>query len=168
MSGIHAFTVVVTAASYTYILSQVLQELLKEICKALLEADVNIKLVKRLRENIKYVCPIIYIRFSSLHFFVHIENVLTLMKWPLASTNVGSSNQLFSTSCVRYVLRSHAVPTSSVIFFPQQLLDPGVPAWQPSKGKPNVIMFVGLQGSGKTTTCTKVSGNTLIEHTPCS
>ena len=37
-----------------------------------------------------------------------------------------------------------------------QLIDPGVPAWTPSKGKPNVIMFVGLQGSGKTTTCTKV------------
>ena len=37
-----------------------------------------------------------------------------------------------------------------------QLVDPGVKAWQPTKGKPNVIMFVGLQGSGKTTTCTKV------------
>ncbi len=37
-----------------------------------------------------------------------------------------------------------------------QLIDPGVPAWTPSKGKPNVVMFVGLQGSGKTTTCTKV------------
>lgn len=32
----------------------------------------------------------------------------------------------------------------------------GVPAWVPSKGKNNIIMFVGLQGSGKTTTCTKV------------
>ena len=37
-----------------------------------------------------------------------------------------------------------------------KLIDPGVPAWHPTKGKPNVIMFVGLQGSGKTTTCTKV------------
>ena len=37
-----------------------------------------------------------------------------------------------------------------------QLVDPGVKAWQPHKGKPNVLMFVGLQGSGKTTTCTKV------------
>ena len=37
-----------------------------------------------------------------------------------------------------------------------KLIDPGVPAWHPAKGKPNVIMFVGLQGSGKTTTCTKV------------
>ena len=37
-----------------------------------------------------------------------------------------------------------------------QLIDPGVKAWTPSKGKSNVIMFVGLQGSGKTTTCSKV------------
>lgn len=37
-----------------------------------------------------------------------------------------------------------------------QLVDPGVKAWTPTKGKNNVIMFVGLQGSGKTTTCTKV------------
>ncbi len=38
----------------------------------------------------------------------------------------------------------------------EQLLDPGVKPWQPTKGKPNIIMFVGLQGSGKTTTCSKV------------
>ena len=41
--------------------------------------------------------------------------------------------------------------------FTFQLIDPGVKAWTPTKGKSNVIMFVGLQGSGKTTTCTKVS-----------
>jgi signal recognition particle GTPase len=28
---------------------------------------------------------------------------------------------------------------------------------QPKKGKSNVIMFVGLQGSGKTTSCTKLA-----------
>ena len=38
-----------------------------------------------------------------------------------------------------------------------KLVDPGVKAYQPVKGKPNVIMFVGLQGSGKTTTCTKLA-----------
>lgn len=27
--------------------------------------------------------------------------------------------------------------------------------YQPKRGKSNIIMFVGLQGSGKTTTCTK-------------
>ena len=38
-----------------------------------------------------------------------------------------------------------------------KLVDPGVKPYQPKKGKSNVIMFVGLQGSGKTTTCTKLA-----------
>ena len=37
------------------------------------------------------------------------------------------------------------------------LMDPGVKPWAPVKGKANVIMFVGLQGSGKTTTVTKLA-----------
>lgn len=36
------------------------------------------------------------------------------------------------------------------------LVDPGVEPYQPKKGKSNIIMAVGLQGNGKTTTCTKV------------
>eukprot|EP00960_Hanusia_phi_P011951 347985-Hanusia_phi.AAC.4 len=36
-----------------------------------------------------------------------------------------------------------------------EMLNPGKKPYQPKKGKPNVIMFVGLQGSGKTTSCTK-------------
>ncbi|KAL6580987.1 hypothetical protein OROMI_006910 [Orobanche minor] len=36
-----------------------------------------------------------------------------------------------------------------------EMLDPGKPSFTPKKGKTSVIMFVGLQGSGKTTTCTK-------------
>jgi len=43
-----------------------------------------------------------------------------------------------------------------------RLVDPGVEAWKPKKGKSNVIMFVGLQGSGKTTTCTKVSAKAFF------
>jgi signal recognition particle subunit SRP54 len=35
------------------------------------------------------------------------------------------------------------------------MLDPGKPVFVPKKGNPAVVMFVGLQGSGKTTTCTK-------------
>lgn len=35
------------------------------------------------------------------------------------------------------------------------ILNPGKLAFVPKKGKSNVIMFFGLQGSGKTTTCTK-------------
>ena len=73
------------------------------------------------------------------------------MPWSAASGNVASDQGLDYVVCsdlcvlIRYFL-----------FFYFQLVDPGVKAWQPVKGKPNVIMFVGLQGSGKTTTCTKV------------
>ncbi len=35
------------------------------------------------------------------------------------------------------------------------MLDAKKKPFAPKRGKPNVIMFVGLQGSGKTTTCTK-------------
>lgn len=38
---------------YVFIYLQVLNAMLKEVCTALLEADVNIKLVKQLRENVK-------------------------------------------------------------------------------------------------------------------
>ena len=54
----------------------------------------------------------------------------------------------FITRCVIYVTGR---------FVPPQLVDPGVKPFTPVKGKPNVIMFVGLQGSGKTTTCTKMA-----------
>jgi signal recognition particle subunit SRP54 len=36
-----------------------------------------------------------------------------------------------------------------------KMLDPGKSSFVPKKGKTSVVMFVGLQGSGKTTTCTK-------------
>ncbi|CAH9142299.1 unnamed protein product [Cuscuta epithymum] len=35
------------------------------------------------------------------------------------------------------------------------MMDPGKPFFTPKKGQTCVVMFVGLQGSGKTTTCTK-------------
>ncbi|XP_033733999.1 LOW QUALITY PROTEIN: signal recognition particle 54 kDa protein-like [Pecten maximus] len=102
----------------TIINEEVLNEMLKEICKALLEADVNIKLVKQLRENVRSV-----IDFDEM---------------------AGGLNK-------RRMIQS-AVFKELV-----KLIDPGVKAWQPVKCKNNVIMFVGLQGSGKTTTCTKMA-----------
>lgn len=36
------------------------------------------------------------------------------------------------------------------------LVDPGTEPYKPVKGKSNVLMAVGIQGAGKTTTCTKV------------
>lgn len=37
------------------------------------------------------------------------------------------------------------------------MLDPGKKPWKPKRNKTNVVMFVGLQGSGKTTTVTKLA-----------
>ncbi|VDI83921.1 signal recognition particle subunit SRP54 [Mytilus galloprovincialis] len=92
--------------------------MLKEICAALLEADVNIFLVKRLRENVRSV-----IDFDEM---------------------AGGLNK-------RRMIQS-AVYKELV-----KLIDPGVKQWTPTKGRSNVIMFVGLQGSGKTTTCSKLA-----------
>lgn len=45
-------------------------------------------------------------------------------------------------------------------------MDPNVKVWAPTKGKQNVIMFVGLQGSGKTTTVTKLAYHYKKKGTP--
>ncbi|KAK8892778.1 Signal recognition particle [Tritrichomonas musculus] len=37
-----------------------------------------------------------------------------------------------------------------------KMIDPERPRWKPEKDKLNIVMMVGLQGSGKTTTCTKL------------
>lgn len=106
-------------------LFQVLNGMLKEICAALLEADVNIRLVKKLRENVRAV-----IDFEEM---------------------AGGLNK-------RRMIQS-AVFQKLV-----KLVDPGVKPYQPVKGKPNVIMFVGLHGSGKTTTCTKLAYHYLKKN----
>lgn len=102
----------------TIINEEVLEQLLKEICTALLESDVNIRLVKQLRENVRAV-----INFDEM----------------AAGLN---KRKMIQMSVFQELVK---------------LVDPKVKAWQPVKGKTNVVMFVGLQGSGKTTTCTKMA-----------
>lgn len=102
----------------TIINEEVLNAMLKEVCTALLEADVNIKLVKQLRENVKSA--------------IDLEEMASGLN--------------------KRKMIQHAVFKELV-----KLVDPGVKAWTPTKGKQNVIMFVGLQGSGKTTTCSKLA-----------
>lgn len=80
--------------------------MLKEICAALLEADVNIRLVKQLRENVRAV-----IDFDEM-----------------ASG-----------------LNKRRMIQSAVFKELVKLVDPGVKPYQPVKGRPNIIMFVGLQ-----------------------
>ncbi|KAM4564707.1 signal recognition particle subunit SRP54-like [Fundulus diaphanus] len=102
----------------TIINEEVLNAMLKQVCSALLEADVNIKLVKQLRENVKAA--------------IDLEGMAS-------------------------GLNKRRMIHDAVVMELVKLVDPGVEAWTPTKGKNNVIMFVGLQGSGKTTTCSKLA-----------
>jgi signal recognition particle subunit SRP54 len=55
------------------------------------------------------------------------------------------------------IINKRRVIHRAVVAELRRMLDPGKPSFTPSKGrKPaSVVMFVGLQGSGKTTTCVK-------------
>eukprot|EP00741_Cyanophora_paradoxa_P020412 tig00021254_g19703.t1 len=100
----------------TLIDEKVFEDLLKEIAKALLESDVNVQLVKKLRENIKKT-----INFEELAAGVNKRKLI--------------QKAVFDELCA--------------------MLDPGKKPYQPKKGRPNIVVFVGLQGAGKTTTVTK-------------
>ncbi|KAG5439480.1 hypothetical protein PCANB_002054 [Pneumocystis canis] len=87
----------------------VLDMMLKKICSALLENDVSVNLVQKLRDNIKNK-----IDFKNL-----------------------SSVTVFDELC--------------------KLVNPNSEPYKPKKGVSNVILMVGLQGSGKTTSCVKLA-----------
>eukprot|EP00003_Mantamonas_plastica_P021577 TRINITY_DN3517_c0_g2_i1.p1 TRINITY_DN3517_c0_g2~~TRINITY_DN3517_c0_g2_i1.p1 ORF type:complete len:509 (-),score=185.37 TRINITY_DN3517_c0_g2_i1:123-1607(-) len=93
----------------------VINEMLRDIEFALLQADVRAAVVKTLRERIK--------------------------KFDLDEMPAGMNTRRLIQREVYDALTD--------------MIDPGVPPYKPIKGQSNVIMFVGLQGSGKTTTCTK-------------
>lgn len=95
--------------------------MIKEICSALLSADVNVQLVKRLRKDIQ----------STVNF-----------KEIPATTNANTKKRMIQQAVFDQLVH---------------LVDPHADPYKPKKGKSNVIMFVGLQGAGKTTTCTKLA-----------
>lgn len=92
--------------------------MIKEICSALMEADVNVKLVANLRKTIKSA-----VKFNELPTHANKKRII-----------------------------QKAVFDALV-----DIVDPHQKPYEPKKGKSNVIMFVGLQGAGKTTTCTKLA-----------
>lgn len=93
-------------------------DMVKEIGKALVEADVNVKLIAGLRSSIRRA-----VNFKELPAGVNKKRII-----------------------------QKAVYDELV-----KLVDPHAEPFRPRKGKPNIIMFVGLQGAGKTTTCTKLA-----------
>ncbi|CAF1498327.1 unnamed protein product [Rotaria sordida] len=114
--GRHFSSALGNLCNSTIINEQVFDETLTKICRTLLEADVDIHLVKRLRENVKQA--------------INLEQIAVGL----------NKRQLIQTVVVKELIR---------------LFDPEIQPWQPARNKTNIVMFVGLQGSGKTTICTK-------------
>ncbi|GAA5828853.1 hypothetical protein JCM3766R1_003843 [Sporobolomyces carnicolor] len=110
-----------------------LDTVLKGVCTALLESDVNVLLVKRCRERVKaQVLP-------------QLEEIQSKSQGDALAGNKG-----------KQVI--HKAVYDELV----SLVDPGddaPPAFNPQKGKTSVIMMVGLQGAGKTTTCTKLANH---------
>lgn len=106
----------------SHVNEEALDAILKEICAALLEADVNVKLVMQMRENVR------------------------------RAVKLDDGQGAGGVALNKKRLMQSAVYNELVA-----LVDPGVAAWKPKKKHANVIMFVGLQGSGKTTSCGKLA-----------
>ncbi|KOM27281.1 hypothetical protein LR48_Vigan406s009100 [Vigna angularis] len=100
----------------TIIDEKVLNDCLNDITRALLQSDVQFKLVREMQANIKSI-----VNLDDLAAGHNKRRII--------------QQAVFNELC--------------------KILDPGKPSFTPKKGKPSVVMFVGLQGSGKTTTCTK-------------
>lgn len=99
--------------------------LLKSVCSALLESDVNVRLVQGLRSNVRG----------------------TVKEQLNDGDKAARLSDVQRKNIVQKAVFDHLV----------KLIDPGIETFKPKKGKANVIMFVGLQGSGKTTSCTKLA-----------
>ena len=93
-----------------------IDQVIKDITLALLQADVNVKYVQKLKLEIKDALD------------------------PSKVAQGANKRELVRNVVINSLIR---------------LVDPGKPPYQPRKGTTSVIMFVGLQGSGKTTTVAK-------------
>ncbi|KAK8854796.1 signal recognition particle protein SRP54 [Kwoniella newhampshirensis] len=102
----------------------VIDALLKELCAALLESDVNVKLVSQLRTRVK-----------------------TKVKKSLEEAEKAGGKEVNKKNVVQKAVFDELVA----------LVDPATEPYKPVKGKTNVLMAVGIQGAGKTTTCTKLA-----------
>jgi len=111
--------------------SQTLSTLLSEIERALIESDVNVKLVIQLRSNIK-------------------DRVGDLVKKHEESNSSGGSAISRASQNVSKMVQKAVVDELTNLLTPTQ-----VKPYVMKRNKPNVILFVGLQGAGKTTSIAK-------------
>lgn len=115
-----------------------IQQMIKDICSALLESDVNVKLVAKLRGNIKNKIDESNVskETSAMNKRKKLQRIIFDELCALVDSNVEPPKpKKLSTS------------TKTINGKKVRL----------SKESSHVIMFVGLQGAGKTTSCTKLA-----------
>ena len=105
---------------HTVVDEEVMDACLKEVTKALLQADVNVQYVVQMKKNI-----VKQVNIQELAAGLNARKLLEKAVF----------NELVN------MLEGGGAEVKE--------------KFVPKKGKPNVVMFVGLQGCGKTTTCTK-------------
>jgi len=103
-----------------------LNTLLSEISRALIESDVNVNLVMKLRENIK-------------------DRVGDAVQKHEENTNSSAASMNITKAVQKAV-----VDELTLLLTPEN-----VKPYKMKRNKPNVILFVGLQGAGKTTSIAK-------------
>lgn len=102
-----------------------LNTLLGEISRALIESDVNVSLVMKLRDNVKS-------RVGG-----------AIQKAEESSSTSGNQN-------IARLVQKSVVDELTALLTPEN-----TKAYKMKKNKPNVVLFVGLQGAGKTTSIAK-------------
>ncbi|CAD6575540.1 MAG: Signal recognition particle [Tremellales sp. Tagirdzhanova-0007] len=121
---------------------KVIDALLKELCAALLEADVNVKLVSQLRTKVKAKVK---------------KNLEEAEKTGGREVNKKNVVQKVSSPAILSPPPVEELLPQAVFDELVALIDPGTEPYKPIKGKVNVLMAVGIQGAGKTTTSTKLA-----------
>ncbi|KAI5950783.1 SRP54 [Candida jiufengensis] len=115
-----------------------IQQMIKDICSALLESDINVKLVAKLRGNIRNK--------------IEEENVIK----ESSSQNKRKKLQKIIYDELCALVDSHVEPPKPKKLSATTKTINGKKV-RVSKESSHVIMFVGLQGAGKTTSCTKLA-----------
>ena len=113
-----------------HVTAKQLNVVLSEVCRALIESDVSVKLVMTLRENVK----------QKVEKMIEDDDVDENEEEERANQRASNVSKLVQKAVVDELV---------------VLLEPSRKPYNMKRGKPNVILFVGLQGAGKTTTIAK-------------
>ena len=124
-------------SSSGHVTKEQLNALLSDISRALIESDVHVKLVMGMRDRIKHT-------------------VMTQIETEEAALQLQQQQQQENNeTTTRRPSQLSKLVQKAVVQELTSLLSPHAKPYVLKKGKPNVILFVGLQGSGKTTSIAK-------------